>query len=185
MLTLSCCCSLAPQIPARRGRHRSRGRRRPPLGPTSPFKPMPVRRPTPSGTASTGPPVSPSESVNPFSTTASKCRTLDSDHNLLTHSVCCTDRCSDGYMGQRCEFKDLDGSYLRKCFCGPQSVRNDPNRHSGHFVPSSSIPGKDSGGDGWHRRRRHPCGDGSDGAADLFLHLSEVSTMTMTTVTQQ
>lgn len=23
-------------------------------------------------------------------------------------------RCADGYMGQRCEFKDLDGSYLRK-----------------------------------------------------------------------
>ncbi|KAG8191883.1 hypothetical protein JTE90_019818 [Oedothorax gibbosus] len=22
--------------------------------------------------------------------------------------------CADGYMGQRCEFKDLDGSYLRK-----------------------------------------------------------------------
>lgn len=22
------------------------------------------------------------------------------------------DRCADGYMGQRCEFKDLDGSYL-------------------------------------------------------------------------
>lgn len=25
-------------------------------------------------------------------------------------------RCADGYMGQRCEFKDLDGSYLRKLF---------------------------------------------------------------------
>jgi len=25
-------------------------------------------------------------------------------------------RCADGYMGQRCEFKDLDGSYLRKYF---------------------------------------------------------------------
>lgn len=24
-------------------------------------------------------------------------------------------RCAEGYMGQRCEFKDLDGSYLRKC----------------------------------------------------------------------
>lgn len=23
-------------------------------------------------------------------------------------------RCADGYMGQRCEFKDLDGSYLRE-----------------------------------------------------------------------
>jgi hypothetical protein len=23
-------------------------------------------------------------------------------------------RCADGYMGQRCEFKDLDGTYLRK-----------------------------------------------------------------------
>ena len=23
-------------------------------------------------------------------------------------------RCADGFMGQRCEFKDLDGSYLRK-----------------------------------------------------------------------
>ena len=23
-------------------------------------------------------------------------------------------RCADGFMGQRCEFKDLDGTYLRK-----------------------------------------------------------------------
>lgn len=23
-------------------------------------------------------------------------------------------RCTDGYMGSRCEYKDLDGSYLRK-----------------------------------------------------------------------
>lgn len=29
-------------------------------------------------------------------------------------------RCADGYMGQRCEFKDLDGSYLRKLFCKNQ-----------------------------------------------------------------
>lgn len=26
-------------------------------------------------------------------------------------------RCAEGFMGQRCEFKDLDGSYLRKCVC--------------------------------------------------------------------
>lgn len=25
-----------------------------------------------------------------------------------------SNRCAEGYMGQRCEFKDLDGSYLRK-----------------------------------------------------------------------
>ncbi|CAG0914735.1 unnamed protein product [Notodromas monacha] len=24
--------------------------------------------------------------------------------------------CADGYMGQRCEYKDLDGTYLRECF---------------------------------------------------------------------
>lgn len=30
----------------------------------------------------------------------------------LFHHVPC--RCVDGYMGQRCEFKDLEGSYLRE-----------------------------------------------------------------------
>ena len=30
------------------------------------------------------------------------------------HSMCSLSRCADGFMGQRCEFKDLDGTYLCK-----------------------------------------------------------------------
>lgn len=35
--------------------------------------------------------------------------------SLFDISICPSEtRCADGFMGQRCEFKDLDGSYLRK-----------------------------------------------------------------------
>ena len=48
-------------------------------------------------------------------------------------------RCADGYMGQRCEFKDLDGSYLRK------DTKHEQNRYK-HFTKnllfSSSHPSK-------------------------------------------
>jgi len=32
----------------------------------------------------------------------------------LMNYLCLLCRCANGYIGQRCEFKDLDGSYLRK-----------------------------------------------------------------------
>ena len=38
----------------------------------------------------------------------------------IADSILYNCECADGFMGQRCEFKDLDGSYLRKClFRGP------------------------------------------------------------------
>ena len=31
-----------------------------------------------------------------------------------SHVLSLSYRCTEGFMGQRCEYKDLDGSYLRK-----------------------------------------------------------------------
>ncbi len=33
----------------------------------------------------------------------------------IAESILYNCECADGFMGQRCEFKDLDGSYLREC----------------------------------------------------------------------
>ena len=32
----------------------------------------------------------------------------------IADSILYNCECADGYMGQRCEFKDLDGTYLRE-----------------------------------------------------------------------
>lgn len=37
-------------------------------------------------------------------------------HLLIYFALYLLHRCADGYMGPRCEYKDLDGSYLRKLF---------------------------------------------------------------------
>ena len=45
-----------------------------------------------------------------------------------------TSRCADGYMGQRCEFKDLDGSYLRNYeHNGSSDKRGRRRRRSARF----------------------------------------------------
>ena len=34
----------------------------------------------------------------------------------IADSILYNCECADGYMGQRCEFKDLDGTYLREYY---------------------------------------------------------------------
>ncbi|GFQ92671.1 hypothetical protein TNCT_191212, partial [Trichonephila clavata] len=42
--------------------------------------------------------------------------------------------CADGYMGQRCEFKDLDGSYLRN-----QQRERDPKSGHSWWITNSNL----------------------------------------------
>lgn len=105
---------------ARAGRRRSRARRRHrrvpchPSDRTSRSKLTPAHQRTPRTFASTEPLVSPSKSANQYSTTASKKPNDLTAQQVTNHQVLLfVSRCTEGYMGQRCEYKDLDGSYLR------------------------------------------------------------------------
>lgn len=53
---------------------------------------------------------------------------------LLIYVLFLPFRCADGYMGPRCEYKNLDGTYLRKC--------QSPSLlliHISHVSPSDTI----------------------------------------------